>query len=157
MPCGHDVLCIRIFGPAKNHIGKDHEAHKKDRDHMTRGIGIFANEGNLRDEAAVLGLVHGFSEEHQQRGHEKEHREQAAEDGLDQGNAHIHAQEELHEGHGREACDGGQAAGKDLRNRGRQSLHHSVMDVQVLMLFLIAVTEDNGIVHRQSKLQHYGD
>ena len=153
---GDHVHAVGIVHPAEGQIGAHHQQYQQDGHHEAGLVGKFADRRDLGDKAAVFGLVHGLAEGHQQRRHEEEHREQAAEDGLDQGHAHIHAQAELHEGHGREPGDGGQAAGKDLRNGGGQGLHHGVMDVQALVLFLVAVAEDDGIVHRQGQLQHNG-
>ena len=123
---------------------------------MARGIGKFAHKADLRHEAPVLRAIHGLAEEDQQRGHEQKHRQKAAQDGLDQAHAHVHAEAEFHEGHGRQARDGGQAAGKDLRNGGGQRLLRRLADPKRLMLLLIAVAEDDGVVHRERELQDDG-
>ena len=154
---GDHVHAIGILYLVHHIIAPRDEGDKQHRHHEAGSIGKFADKGDLWDKATVPGLIHGLAEEHQQRGHEQEHRQQTANDRLDERQPQIRAKAEFHHGHGREAGDGGQAAGGNFRNGGGKGAHHRVMDVQMLMLLLIPVAEDNGVIHRQGKLQHDAD
>ena len=64
----------------------------------------------------MSGLVDQRAEEHQQSRHHDERGQQRIGDGLDQADGHIRAKAELHEQHGDQAADRGQAARADLRD-----------------------------------------
>ena len=148
------VHIIGIVAAAVHDVSADDQQHKNRRNNKPCGMCKTADKGDLRYKVSMPGLVHGFAEQHQHSRHEEEHRQQTADDGFDQVKAHVRAEAELHKGHSREAGNGREAAGGDLGNRCRQCFDDGVMHIERLMLFLIAVAEDDGIVHRKRQLQH---
>ena len=83
-----------------------------------------------------------LAKEHQQTRHEEEHCKQREENRLNEANAEVKAQPELHKEHCNEAA-------ADLRHSLAQRDNDRFADRQLLMLLLIAVAENDRIVHRQ--------
>ena len=152
----HDIHVIGVAAVAVAEIGQDHQQHEQGRDHAAGGIGKFPHKGDLGDKAFVPCPVHQPAKQHQQGGHQQKDGQKAAQYGLDEHKAHVRPQTKLHEGHGRQARDGGQAAGGDLRDGQRQGADHGLFFGEKPVLLLVAVAEDDGIVHRQGQLQHNG-
>ena len=113
--------------------------------------------GDFGDKAAVGGLFDEAAEDHQQPRHQGEHREDAEEDGLHQYDAQVQADAKLHEHHGDEARQGGQAAGGDLRNGLAQCQDAGLPGPGARPLLAETVAEDDGVVDGQGQLQHHGD
>ena len=153
----HDrVITIDIRALAGDKVGPHNQHHEEDGHESPGGIGKFADEGDLGDEAFVAGLFDPRPEEHQQAGHEYEHGKQGEENCLDKADAHIRAQPELHEQHGHKPAHGGEAAGADLRDALAEGLDDRLPQRQRLMLLLEAVAEDHRVVQRQRQLQNAG-
>ena len=108
---GDHVQAVSIAGMAENEIRADYQQHKQHRDDVPCGVSQLSDCGDFGDKALVPGLIHSLAEQHQQAGHKEEHRQQAADDGLDERQAHIRTEPELHQGHGGKAGNSGQAAG----------------------------------------------
>ncbi len=152
MACRYGLHCVGIIDPPAGIVTANHQQHQQNRHNMARCVGKFADNADLRDKALMLGLIHRLPKEHQQRGHEQEHGEQADGHGLDQVEAQIRPQTELHKGHGGQTGDRGQTAGKNLRDRGGQRFFHRFPDAERFVLFFIAIAEDNRIVHGERQL-----
>ena len=103
------------------------------------------------------GPVDEGAEQHQQTGHQGEHRQKAQKDRLDQHDGHVHTDGELHEAQGRQSADGGQGGGADLRNGLAQGGDGRLPGAQSLMLVGESVAQYDGVVDGQSQLQHHGD
>ena len=131
--------------------GEDHGHH------VPRGVVEIAHEGYLGHEAAVLRPVDEGAEQHQKARHHHEGGQQREQDGFDEAQGHIGAQLELHEQHGHQTADGGQAAGADLGDGFAQGDDDGLPQVQQPVFLLEAVAEDDGVVDRQRQLQNTGD
>ena len=153
---GDNVHVIGVGTVAVAEIGQNHQQHKDRRDDAAGGVGKFPHKGDFGHKALVPGPVHQLAQQHQQRGHQQKDGQKAAQNGLDKHKAHVGPQAKLHEGHGREPGDGGQAAGGDLRDGQRQGPDDGLFFGEKLVLLLIAVAENDGVVHRQGQLQHDG-
>ena len=131
--------------------GREHERH-----HAARPPRETANARDLRHEVAVLRLIHGRAELEQQPRREQKHRHQADQDRLDEHDAEVAPEAEFHERHGDEARNGRQARGADDGNGFGQRLDDRFAHRQGLVRLLIAVAEDDGVVHRHGQLQEDG-
>ena len=96
---------------------RNHQHNEDRRDHDTCRPGKAPDKRDLRYKSLVFCLIHKISEDHQESRHHQEHRQQGKQDGLDQADGHVRAQFELHEHHGDQTADRGQAACPDLRDR----------------------------------------
>ena len=114
---GQGVIAVDIGAMIGKREGRNHQHNENRRDQEACRPGKAAHKRDLRHKGLVLGLVHEVAEKHQEARHHKENREQGEDDGLDQADCHVRAQLELHEHHGDQAADGGQAACPDLRDR----------------------------------------
>ena len=152
---GEQRIAVRKIDVAIHRERADEQHHKQNRDYESRAVGKLPDERDLRHEAAVARTVHQSAEGDQQRRHEEEHRKQAAGDGLDQHETEVGAEPELHERHGCETRDRGQTAREDLRNGfGERSLHRRAHS-QRCVLLLVAIAEDDRVVHAERKLQDH--
>ena len=138
-------------------IGKmetDHYQRQENRrDEETGLIVECAHKGDLRNEVLMLGFLHPRPEEHQEAGHEHKHGKQGKQHGFNQVDGHIRADLELHEHHGDQAADGGQAAGADFRNALAQGGDGRLPDGQtVLPLLLEPVAQNDRVVQGQRQL-----
>ena len=131
--------------------GREHQRH-----HAARPPRETADARDLRHEVAVLRLIHGRAELEQQPRHEQEHRQHADQDRLDEHDAEVAPEAELHERHGDEARNGRQARGADDGNGFFQRLDGCLAHRQRLMRLLVAVAENDGVVHRHGQLQQDG-
>ena len=132
----------------KEHCNNDHH-QKNRRDDLLRCVGKSADKRDLGNKVLVPCGVDLLAKEHQQTRHEEEHCKQREENRLNEANAEVKAQPELHKEHRNEAADGRQAAAADLRHSLAQRDNDRFADRQLLMLLLIAVAENDRIVHRQ--------
>ena len=148
------VAVSKIHVPVNGKRSDEH-GDKQDRNDEPRAVGKPAHERDLRHEAAVTRAVHRLAEGDKQRRHEEEHRQQAACNGFDEDKAQIRAEAELHERHGRETGDRRKAAREDLGDRGGKRLLHGGTHGKRRVLLLVAVAEDNRIVHAQRELQNH--
>ena len=114
---GQRVIAVDIGAAVGKREGRHHQHDEGRRDHGACRPGKAADKRDLRHKGLVLGLIHEVAEDHQEARHHQENGEQGEQDGLDQADGHIRAQLELHEHHGDQAADGGQAARPDLRDR----------------------------------------
>ena len=131
--------------------GREHERH-----HAARPPRETANARDLRHEVAVLRLIHGRAKLEQQPRREQKHRHQADQDRLDEHDAEVAPEAEFHERHGDEARNGRQARGADDGDGFGQRLDDRLAHRQRLMRLLVAVAEDDGVVHRHGQLQEDG-
>ena len=131
--------------------GREHERH-----HAARPPREAADARDLRHEIAVLRLVHGRAELEQQPRHEQKHRQEADKDRLDEHDAEVAPEAELHKRHGYKARHGRQARGADDGDGFGQRLDDRLAHRQGLVRLLVAVAEDDGVVHRHGQLQQDG-
>ena len=145
------------IGALVGHPEPQHQQHGKDRHAHIPGLHHQPAPGlDGGDEAPVLGLLHGPGKQDQQPRHEGKDRQQAEADGLDEHQAHVEADLKLHEHHGRQARDGGQAAGGnggDGRRQGGDA--GAAVVVGVLPGLQEAVQQDDGIVDGQGQLEDH--
>ena len=152
-----DIVAVGVGTKVREVVTDEDDHQEDDRDDLAGAPCKAAHEGDLRHEVPVLGLIHVGSEEHQQAGHDHEHREHRKEDGLDEADGHIRADAELHEQHSHKAADGGQGAGADLGDALAQGLDDGLLQRHGLVFFLEVVAEDDGVVQRQRQLQDVRD
>ena len=124
---------------------------------MPRGVVEPAHKGDLGHKAAVRRPVDERAEQHQQARHHHEGGKQREQNGFNEAQGHVRAKSELHEQHGHQTADGGQAAGADLRDGLAQGHDHRLPQRQQTVLLLEAVAEDDGVVDGQRQLQNTGD
>ena len=134
-----------------------HQQHENRRDDGAGQIGEASDEGHLGHKVFVPRLLHQIAHEHQQARHHRKHGEQGEEDRLDEADGHIGAELKLHEHHGDQAADGGEARRADLRDGLGQRDDHRIAQVVGLVLLLEAVAVDDRIVQRQGQLEDRGD
>ena len=136
----------------------DHYQRQENRrDEKTGLIVERAHKGDLRNEVLMLGFLHPRPEEHQEAGHEHKHGQKREQHGFNQVDRHIRADLKLHEHHGDQAADGGQAAGADFRNALAQGGDGRLPDGQtVLPLLLEPVAQNDRVVQGQRQLQNAG-
>ena len=148
-------IAVHIGAP----VGEEkapHQGHNEQRhSHMAQLQDKSAPAVDPGDEAAVAGPLHRLGKEHQQPRHQGEHRQHTEQNGLDQHDAHVEADLKLHEHHGRQAGDGGEAAGGDGGNGGADRRNARLPVSGVLPLLQEAVQHDDGIVDGQSQLEHH--
>ena len=101
-------------------------------------------------------LFHRLGKEHEQARHQGKDREHAEQNGLDEHDTHVKADAELHEHHGGQARDGGEAAGGDGGDGGADRRDAGLPVPGVLPLLQEAVEHDDGVVDGQGQLQHHG-
>ena len=138
-------------------VAKQNQHQENRRDNPPGGVGEFSHEGNFRHEILVFGFVHQRAKQHQIPGHKYEHGQQGKHNCLDQAQGHVGADLKLHEQHGRQAADGGHAAGADLRDAFAQSGDHRLPNGQLLPFLFIAVAQNHRIVQGQCQLQNAGN
>ena len=153
---GDNVHVVGVGAVAVAEIGQNHQQHEDRRDDAAGGIGKFPHKGDFGHKAFVLCPVHQPAQQHQQGGHQQKDGQQAAQYGLDEHKAQVRPKAKLHEGHGRQPRDGGQAAGGNLRDGQGQGADDGLFLGQTPVLLLVAVAENDGVVHRQGQLQHDG-
>ena len=146
------VYIIYIAGPAGKVKSCKQSQEQQGRHYKPGDHAELSHRRDIGHKTPVMRLVNGPGKVQQQSRHQKEHRHQAQNNGLGQDNPHIVTDAELHEHHGHHARHGGQGTGGNLRDRLTQGHDHRLSGVLVLMLLHEAVRQDNGIVHRQSKL-----
>jgi len=152
---GQDAVTVSVGALRGKLEGKHNEHHEHHRHHMG-GIVDMPHEGDFRHEAPVAGLFDQRTKEHQQARHHQEGGQQGEGNGLDKTDGHIRAKLELHEQHGHQAADRGQAAGADFRDGLGQSRNNGLPDGQQPVFFLEPVAENDGIVNGQGQLQNTG-
>ena len=152
-----DIVAVGVGTKVREVVTDEDDHQEDDRDDLAGAPCKAAHEGDLRHEVPVFGLIHVGSEEHQQAGHDHEHREHRKEDGLDEADGHIGADAELHEQHSHKAADGGQGAGADLGDALAQGLDDGLLQRHGLVFFLEVVAEDDSVVQRQRQLQDVRD
>ena len=153
----HGVVPVHIGAAVGQHKAPHHTQDKDGHPHIPQGIYQLAPAVDLGDEILVAGTLHGLGKQHQQAGHQGKHRQHAQEDRLDQHQAQIEADAELHEHHGGQTGDGGQAAGRDRGDRRADGDDAGRAVVRgVLPLLQEAVQQDDGVVDGQGQLQDHG-
>jgi len=101
----------------------------------------------------LQGLVEQQDERRQDR-HAGQHTEQ---DALRHHDAEVASQRERHEAQGQEARDRRDGAADDGRQRGADGVSHGLAFIGVdRALLIVAVPQEDGIVHRHGQLQHGG-
>ena len=120
------------------------------------------DEGVDLIEGGNQGLVLVLSDllvEYQHQGRQdQDHRRHPQDHALGHDDADVPSQGQPHEAQGQEARDGGHAAAGEGAESGDDGLGHGVpLVVIALPLLLVAVVEEDGVVHGHAQLQHGGD
>ena len=144
-----------IRTPAGNRVRPYYDKNKEWRHDMSRRIIEFPYKGNVRDEILMSGAIHQLGKQHNNARHQQKHRTKGQENGLNQTDGQIRPHLILHKSHRNQTPYGGQGTAADLRDRFTQGNNNRLAGFQCRMFLLIPVQKDNGIVHRQSKLQHH--
>ncbi len=101
-------------GALVGHPQAQEQQHGKDGHADIPGLDYELAPGiNGRNKVPVLGLFHGLGRKDEQAGHQGKDGNEAEADGLDEHQAQVKADAELHEHHGGQAGNGGQAAGRN--------------------------------------------
>ena len=137
-------------------VAQQHQHHKHRRNHEPGQKGKFSHEGNFRHKILMLGLIHQGAKQHEKARHKHEYGQQGKQHRLNQADGHVRADFELHEHHGNQTTDGGQAAGADFRDALAQGGNDRLPDGQLLPFLLIPVAQNDRVVQRQRQLQNAG-
>ena len=135
---------------------RPHQHHREDGRHNVPGLDRrLAHSGDFGDEVFVFGFVNEGAEQHQQAGHEGEHRQQAEQDGLDEHHRQVPPDAELHKAQRRQTADGGQRGGGNFRDGLAQGNDAGLPGGLGLVLVGIAVAQNDGVVDGQRQLQNH--
>ena len=102
----------------------------------------------------MVRLVQPRAHEQQQRRHQQKHRQHAEQNGLHQHQAHVRTDLDLHKRQREQTGNGRQAGGGNFGDCNGQRLDDGVARRVVRTFLGIVVAEDDGVVDRQTELQH---
>jgi len=112
---------------------------------------------HLGQQALVLQLREGLVENQQEGRQDRDGADDAQQDALGHDDAEIYAHRVAHEAQGDEARDRGDGAAGHRGDRRGDGVGHGVRVVGLQrFLLLVAVPEEDGVVHRDGQLQHRG-
>ena len=143
-------LFIAIEG-GSDEQGEDHQKHGEDL------YQLLGEAPHIGDDGAVLRLLQGLiqhKDHRRQHGDAAQHAQQHA---LGHDDAQIPTQREAHEAQGDEAGNGGHGAADDAGESGVDGGGHGVLFAFTKrQLLVVAVPEEDGVVHGDGQLQHGG-
>ena len=136
-------------------VGRVHQQREDDqenREHLRHAAGKAVH---LRQDGAVLGFLQGLVEHEDQGRQHRDAADNAQQDALGHNDAQVLAQCEGHEAQRREARDGRHRGADHTRQRLVDGDGHGFLVVGVFRaLLIVAVPEEDGIVHRDGQLQN---
>ena len=132
------------------------DQQRKDHQHHGEGLGDALGKAvGVADQRTVTGLLQGAVQQQDQRGQQGDAAQHAQQHALGHDQTQILAQREAHEAQGGEARDGGGGAAHHRGKGGVNGVGHGLVGVADLFpLLVVAVPQEDGIVHGDGQLQH---
>ena len=142
-------------------VGKDGGGNDDDRKNRRHNIPRFyvkfADSRDFGDQVFVPGLVDQAAEQHQQAGHQREHRQHTEQNGFDQHHGKVTTDAKVHKAQRRQTADGRQRGGRNLRDCLGKGGNAGFAGVQRFVFVAEAVAQDDGVVDGERQLQNYRD
>ena len=134
------------------------DQQRKDHQHHGEGLGDALGKAvGVADQRTVTGLLQGAVQQQDQRGQQGDAAQHAQQHALGHHRTQILAQREAHEAQGGEARDGGGGAAHHGGKGGVNGVGHGLVGIGDLFpLLVIAVPQEDGVVHCDGQLQHGG-
>ena len=147
-------LAVGLVVAVPGGIDQQDEDNQEDRKYLGHALGEAVHAG---DDGAVLRLLQRLVEHQDQRGQDGHATDHAQQHAFGHDQAQVSAQRETHEAQRREACDGGDGAAHHGGQRLVDGRGHGLLVVgEALALLVVAMPEEDGVVHRHRQLQHGG-
>ena len=142
----------------------NHQNQKADQQRQVVLGHKLCRAGQLGDQGAVVELLNGLAELHQQGRKHRNGAHNAQRNALGHHDADVRAQGQAHGAHGQEARDGGEGRSRNGRGRVADGPGHALFQLgvgevraaQVGLFFLKAVQQEDGEVHGHAQLKHRG-
>ena len=147
-------LAVVVAVLLRAEIGRnDHnDENQQHRNHHVRHA--FAQLVEGRHEGTMARLFQQAIGQQDERRGEQEYRHQADGNALAQHKTHVRTNLELHQAQRQEADDRRQTAGRDGHRRFAQRLNHRLVRIRrILLAFLKAMQQEDGVIQRDSQLK----
>ena len=143
-------LCIAGIGRPD----QQGEEHQKQRECLAYCLGKAAH---IRDQGPMAGPLQGLIQQQDQRGQQGHTANNTQHHALCHHQAQIPAQGEGHEAQGDKARHGGDGAAQDGGKGPADGLGHGLlMIIRMGQLLVVAVPQEDGVIHGDGQLQHRG-
>ena len=143
------------FGIA--HIGGDSQRHKHSQEHRESLGDLACKTVGVADQRLMARPLQRAVKQQNQRGQHGHAADYAQQHALGHHNAQVAAHGEAHEAQGDKARDGGDGGAQHRHKGFVDGLGHGLVFIlNVRALLIVAIPQEDGIVHRHGQLQHGG-
>ena len=147
-------LIIGLLIAVQGRIDQQHEDYQHDGESLDDALGKAVG---VPDQGTMAGLLQRTVQQQDQRGQQGNAAQHAQQHALGHDQTQILAQREAHEAQGGKARNGGRRAAHHGGQRCADGVGHGLVGIGDLFpLLVVAVPQEDGVVHRDGQLQHGG-
>ena len=152
-----EVVVYLAVGLGVGVVGGIYQQRKQRQEHRECLCDAPGQPVHVRDQRPVPGPLKGLVQQQDHGGKDGHAADHAQHHALGHHQAHIQAQLEAHEAQGHEASHRGDGGAHDAGERQADGPGHGLLVVgTVLELLVVAVPQEDGVVHGHRQLQHRG-